>query len=41
MKQAETNFKMLEIILDSRNISQEEKENMGISELLKKNLDLN
>lgn len=41
MKQSETNFKMIELILDSRNISAEDRESMGIIELLKKNQDLN
>ena len=32
---------MIELILDSRNISAEDRESMGIIELLKKNQDLN
>lgn len=41
MKFAETNFKMIDLVLESRKISKEDRENLGIEDLLKLNLDLN
>ena len=35
MKFAETNFKMIDLVLESRKISKEDRENLGIEELLK------
>ncbi len=41
MKFIETKFKMIDLILKSWNISKEDRENLGIDELLKLNQELN
>lgn len=41
MKFIETQMKLLTLVLDSRGIKQEDRENLGIEELLKMNIELN
>ena len=41
LKEAEHKFKMIELVLDARNISDKEKKELNLEEVLKKNQKLN